>query len=293
MALTFDDGPGVSTEAVLAVLRRHHVRGTFFVIGRRAAKRPDLVEEAAADGNLIANHSWSHPTAGGGFAALSPAAVAGQLDRTQTLLTAITGRTPCLFRAPQGRDRAPALTAAAALRRLTVVHWRMSSQDYAQPLHYVPAEVARIAGVLSGLWPHPILLMHDGAQYRGNTVAALDRIITWYASRGYAFTDPLGRPLPAPTARVLLTGPDSVVRQGAVVSLAGAAPATEAGAHVVLRSLVDGVWVQADQARVAADGSFTVSTVIRGNGITWCRVFVDGALSRQVPVVANGSYAAV
>jgi len=36
-----------------------------------------------------------------------------------------------------------------------------------------------------------------------------------------------------------------------------------------------------------------VSTVIRGNGITWCRVFVDGALSRQVPVVANGSYAAV
>ncbi|MCE0486967.1 hypothetical protein [Ornithinimicrobium sediminis] len=42
---------------------------------------------------------------------------------------------------------------------------------------------------------HPNVLMHDGApgDYRQNTVYSVQRIITYYKSRGYRFTNPSGR----------------------------------------------------------------------------------------------------
>ena len=43
VALTFDDGPTEWTEEILDILRARRVRATFFVLGARAAARPDLV----------------------------------------------------------------------------------------------------------------------------------------------------------------------------------------------------------------------------------------------------------
>ena len=42
---------------------------------------------------------------------------------------------------------------------------------------------------------HPNTLMHDGSpgNYRQNTVNSVKRIITFYKSRGYKFTNPAGR----------------------------------------------------------------------------------------------------
>jgi len=40
VALTFDDGPGPSTPAVLDVLRQNGVPATFFVVGQNAAAEP-------------------------------------------------------------------------------------------------------------------------------------------------------------------------------------------------------------------------------------------------------------
>ena len=53
------------------------------------------------------------------------------------------------------------------------------------------------AGAVSPVYDHPIVLLHDGSQgnYRQNTVNTLQRIIDSYRSRGYVFTDPLGRSL--------------------------------------------------------------------------------------------------
>ena len=41
--LTFDDGPSSYTEAVLDVLARHNAKATFFVLGRYAKGRSDLL----------------------------------------------------------------------------------------------------------------------------------------------------------------------------------------------------------------------------------------------------------
>lgn len=59
VALTVDDGPHPSTTpALLEVLDRHAARATFFLIGERAARAPDLVRAIAAAGHELGNHLW-------------------------------------------------------------------------------------------------------------------------------------------------------------------------------------------------------------------------------------------
>src|SRR5262249_11287951 len=61
VALTFDDGPDPEhTPKVLDVLARENVKGTFFLIGQRAAAAPAVVRRIAEEGHDIGNHTWSH-----------------------------------------------------------------------------------------------------------------------------------------------------------------------------------------------------------------------------------------
>ena len=61
-ALTFDDGPDPETTlAVLDLLGRVGAKATFFLVGARAARHPELVARIAAEGHAIGNHGWDHP----------------------------------------------------------------------------------------------------------------------------------------------------------------------------------------------------------------------------------------
>lgn len=61
IALTFDDGPNIYTTKVADVLKQHNVKATFFIVGRMAKTHPEILARLAADGNLLANHTGSHP----------------------------------------------------------------------------------------------------------------------------------------------------------------------------------------------------------------------------------------
>lgn len=202
VALTFDDGPDPTwTPQVLAVLRRHGVHGTFFVVGRQARAQPKVLAEVVADGNVIGNHTWDHPTSGDGIDDLTEEQLGSEIDRTERLLRDTSGQPVCFFRAPQGRDTSPQVREAAVRRGLTVTNMH-SAHDYAQPDHLDQTWIDRISRRLIDRGDHPVLLLHDGGDFRGNSVAALDRVITWYAERGYVFTDPAGRPFPDDPAAV-------------------------------------------------------------------------------------------
>jgi peptidoglycan/xylan/chitin deacetylase (PgdA/CDA1 family) len=57
VALTIDDAPGAGTTvAILAALRRHGARATFFLIGRQVRGREQVVRRLAAEGHEIGNH---------------------------------------------------------------------------------------------------------------------------------------------------------------------------------------------------------------------------------------------
>lgn len=59
--LTFDDwGTDASINHLLYVLRKHHVKGTFFIITWNVKNNPNLLRAIAEDGHDIASHTNRH-----------------------------------------------------------------------------------------------------------------------------------------------------------------------------------------------------------------------------------------
>ena len=237
-ALTFDDGPSKHTSQVLRILRRHDVRATFFVTGRRAAARPKLLRKVASEGHLIAGHTYDHlyphQVAGG----WTHRYLAGQLQRTDRVLTSISGRPICFFRPPGGYQTA-GMYAALRDRGTAAVMWSIDSEDWKQPGRTTTAATRRIVAraVEGSRQPHPLILFHDGkashepesqvSSNRSNTVAALPAVIAHYRSRGYRFVDLRAvSGLPPETTALRMSSQRLRVPAGTPVTLTGAVTAT-------------------------------------------------------------------
>jgi peptidoglycan/xylan/chitin deacetylase (PgdA/CDA1 family) len=184
VALTFDDGPSVPyTGQVLDVLKREHVRATFFLCGENAVAHPELVRRILAEGHEIGNHTWSHPW----LYLMSRERIADEIDRTQDALEKITGRRPRLFRPPYG-VRWFTLWPLLRERGLTMVMWSARGYDG----RYDADGIAKAA--LRELGPGGIILLHDGFEThapaevdRAATVRALPAIIAGARAAGYEF----------------------------------------------------------------------------------------------------------
>jgi peptidoglycan/xylan/chitin deacetylase (PgdA/CDA1 family) len=99
VALTFDDGPDpLTTPELLLLLKKHHVKGTFFVNGRRAARYPGLMAEILAQGHTLANHSFNHDALGG---FKSTKTMAREIEATESALKAV-GVMALAYRPPMG-----------------------------------------------------------------------------------------------------------------------------------------------------------------------------------------------
>jgi peptidoglycan-N-acetylglucosamine deacetylase len=183
VALTFDDGPHPeATPEVLAVLRRHDVRATFFVLGSRLTREPALGRAIAADGHEVAVHGWDHRC----LLTRGPRAVHDDLARTADVVERVTGARPVRVRAPYGVFTTPALLAARRLG-LTPVLWTCWGYDWHRSA--TPASVT--ATVLRGLRGGGTVLLHDSdvAAAPGSwraTLGALPRVLHHCRSRGFA-----------------------------------------------------------------------------------------------------------
>ncbi len=154
VALTFDDGPDPEvTPAVLDLLAEHHARASFFCIGKRADKHPDLVREIVRQGHSVENHTYHHSP----FFAFSGLARLGrEIDRNQEALEALTARAPIYFRPPAG-VRSPLLEPVLASRGLHLATWSRRGFDTTD------RNAHRVSGrLLAGLTADSILLLHDG-----------------------------------------------------------------------------------------------------------------------------------
>ena len=154
IALTIDDGPDPEvTPQVLELLDRHAVRATFFCIGERAARYPELCREIARRGHAVENHSQRHRHH---FALRGHSALMRELQAAQDTLAAITGRRPAFFRAPAGL-RNPFLDPVLARLGLHLASWSVRAYDTRT------GDAERVESrLLRGLRPGAILLLHDG-----------------------------------------------------------------------------------------------------------------------------------
>lgn len=206
VALTFDDGPGKTTMALLSILERAGTPATFFNIGLNSALRPAPVRAEATLSLVLGNHTWDHPQ----MPTLSTSAQASEMDKATAEQLALVGRPPCLFRPPYGEYNATTLTLAQQ-RHMTVWNWSVDTEDWKAGTSTSSSWVTRIvsraeAGVSL---QHPVILMHNPPAGIPATVAALPTIIAFYAARGYRFVDLLGSTghgQPGPSTAATATG---------------------------------------------------------------------------------------
>jgi len=178
IALTFDDGPGPDTEAILDTLGALGARAAFFVVGQQVQRFPAIARRIVAEGHEIGNHSFSHPL----FLSQSARATEEQLGRTQALIEDVTGVRPVLARPPYG-VRTRAYFRATRAFGLRVVQWSVAGFDW---LDRAAERIAR--DVLRGAEPGAIVLLHDadagGRRDRRATAASIPVIVEGVKARG-------------------------------------------------------------------------------------------------------------
>jgi peptidoglycan-N-acetylglucosamine deacetylase len=185
IAITFDDGPSPSTPQVLEILKRYHVKATFFLIGQNIERHPDIPAQIVAGGNAIGNHTYSHSW----WTSIDfPKQLSHEIDKTSGLIQATAHVTPTLFRPPRGL-RNPWMIRLAKRKGYTVITWSIEVYDWENPK---PSPEVIAQRVLSQVKPGAIILLHDGLGTRinpqvQNMVAALPTIIESLQAQGYRF----------------------------------------------------------------------------------------------------------
>jgi peptidoglycan/xylan/chitin deacetylase (PgdA/CDA1 family) len=152
--LTIDDGPDpFVTPQVLDILDRYAAKATFFCVGEKAARYPDLCREIARRGHAVENHSQHHRHY---FALLGRSGFMRELQTAQDTLTTITGQRPLFFRAPAGL-RNPFLDPVLTRLELRLASW--SARGFDTRIGDVERVESRL---VRGLRAGAILLLHDG-----------------------------------------------------------------------------------------------------------------------------------
>ena len=161
--LTFDDG-GPKAGAILAVLDRYNIKARWFPTGQWANANGAMIQRLIADGQMLGNHSYSHPQM---YASLGRTELARQVD---------LGYHPTkVFRFPYGASDATSRSVVTG-KGYSICGWSIDTLDWkgnsADTITQIVTSQAR---------PGAVVLMHMSFQA---DVDALPRIIDNLRSRG-------------------------------------------------------------------------------------------------------------
>ncbi len=177
IALTFDDGPyPIFTPLLLDTLRDLHVPATFFLIGHDAVQWPEITRRIEANGNEVADHTYTHPD----LDRESDATVRSEILQGRDVLWQFTHdpSVRTLMRPPHGRYTERTLKVAQSLG-YSVVLWTDDSGDWRT---LTPAQIQR--HLLIHATAPEIVLLHSG---KLATIEALPEVVARFERAGYKF----------------------------------------------------------------------------------------------------------
>ncbi len=186
--LTFDDGPGVNTRAVLKILSKYNIKATFFVVGYTIDGREELLRQIVEEGHTIGLHSYSHVYKD---IYSSIEAFLDDFAKVSNKVEAATGVKPDIFRFPGGSVNSfnegwgNTIISEMLSRGYRYYDWNIGSSDVA-----ADATTSSIYNaVINQARNHPygVVLLHDGGGSKARTVEALPLIIEQLLSEGYSF----------------------------------------------------------------------------------------------------------
>ena len=177
VALTFDDGPGPYTARLLDAMKARGVRATFFVLGSRVSKYPDLIKRMEAEGHVVGNHTQNHKN----LARLSATGVKNEIETCAKKVEQLIGHKPVVLRCPGGSCNST-VKAYAKSAGLPILYWDVDTRDWES--RNVNAILRKSFQGNNRIQDGSVVLMHD--IYSTSVDAAIqmmDRLI----KEGYSF----------------------------------------------------------------------------------------------------------
>lgn len=102
VALTYDDGPYIYTDALLTLFKKYDAKATFFVTGNNIGKGAiddnwsGVIQRMVAEGHQVASHTWSHQD----LSAITDEQVYDQMVKNEMAIRNILGKYPTYMRPP-------------------------------------------------------------------------------------------------------------------------------------------------------------------------------------------------
>lgn len=176
--LTFDDGPSSNTVAILDILAKYNVHGTFFVVGKEGEKDKSLYRRIVEEGHTIGMHSYSHKY---NEIYASKEAYSQDLLKLQEYIYETTGTWSRICRFPGGSSNTVSQVDMAELisylkeEDIDYFDWNVSSMDAAGRT-LLAEEIAENVLYNIDEYSTAVVLMHD-ADDKTTTVEALPIIL--------------------------------------------------------------------------------------------------------------------
>jgi peptidoglycan/xylan/chitin deacetylase (PgdA/CDA1 family) len=178
VALSFDDGPHpIHTPQVLKILEEHGAKATFFLIGDRAARHPEIVAAIRAGGHEVGNHYLYYRH--GLMLAHSDAEFARHLDDVGRTIG--LGDGPKVFRAPGGVARSRQLQIARQRGYTCALGCAYPHDPGHPPVWYIRWLIEK------NLAPGTIIILHDGIPDPSRSIEALPHILAEGKRRRFSF----------------------------------------------------------------------------------------------------------
>lgn len=185
--LTFDDGPGPYTAALLDKLKELNIKVTFFVTNCYP-KYQDMIGRAAREGHAIAVHTYCHNY---NKIYASEEAYFDDFFAMQEVIKEQTGSYTKLFRFPGGSSNTVSRFNEGIMTRLstamtdmgyTYFDWNVSSGDAGETTK-TDKVVSNVTDGCGGRQIN-IVLQHDIKDF---SVNAVEKIVKWGLQNGYTF----------------------------------------------------------------------------------------------------------
>jgi len=181
VAITFDDGPDPKyTPKLLDILKQNNVSATFFILGIKAEKYPEIVKRIVDEGHLIGIHSYTHPD----IYQASSERITLELNASERLIQDITGKSTLLFRAPYSDNKPISYGEFNPFVQIQdmgyfTVSYTIDSKDWEKP---------GVNNILENIKNERregnVILLHDAGGDRSQTIEALPLIIKFISDRG-------------------------------------------------------------------------------------------------------------
>ncbi|TAL62884.1 MAG: polysaccharide deacetylase family protein [Bacteroidetes bacterium] len=180
--LTFDDGPIPEiTPWVLAQLKKHNAKATFFCIGANIDKHSDIFKQIIFEGHSIGNHTYNHLN---GWK-IKTKEYSENVGRCKTAMDknhqpSTINHQP-FFRPPYGKMKRSQYSILNT--QYSVIMWDVLSGDFDQTI----SEEKCLKNVLTKTREGSIVVFHDNLKAKKNLYYALPKILEYFSEKGFEF----------------------------------------------------------------------------------------------------------